>query len=199
MYLSHLMPDRTVLLLTGEALHAIAPACAMARELAPSMLVLEDVDLVAEDREYGRATSLLFELLNEMDGLGEDTDIVFVLTTNRPEAIESALASRPGRVDLAVAMPLPDADGRRRLLDLYGEGLQLDVRDLTRFVTATDGATPAFIREVLRRAALQAAERGDQRISDELLTNAIDELHHANEQLTASLLGVRWQPPPAPP
>jgi cell division protease FtsH len=134
-----------------------------------------------------------------MDGLGEDTYIVFVLTTNRPEAIESALASRPGRVDLAVAMPLPDADGRRRLLDLYGEGLQLDVRDLTRFVTATEGATPAFIREVLRRAALQAAERGDQRISDELLTNAIDELHDADDQLTASLLGVRPQAPPVRP
>jgi ATP-dependent 26S proteasome regulatory subunit len=106
MYLSHLMPDRTVLLLTGEALHAVGPACRMARQLAPSMLVLEDVDLVAENREYGEPTSLLFELLNEMDGLGEDTDIVFVLTTNRPDAIEPALAPRPGRVDLAVAMPL---------------------------------------------------------------------------------------------
>jgi len=105
MYLSHLMPDRTVLLLTGEALHAVGPACRMARELAPSMVVLEDVDLVAEDREYGHSTSELFELLNEMDGLSEDTDVVFVLTTNRAEAIESALASRPGRVDLAVAMP----------------------------------------------------------------------------------------------
>ena len=96
MYLSHLMPDRTVLLLTGEALHAVGPACEMARELAPSMLVLEDVDLVAEDREYGHSTSLLFELLNEMDGLGEDTDIVFVLTTNRPGAIESS-AGVPAR------------------------------------------------------------------------------------------------------
>jgi len=199
MYLSHLMPDRTVLLLTGEALHAVGPACRMARELAPSMLVLEDVDLVAEDREYGHSTSVLFELLNEMDGLSEDTDVVFVLTTNRPEAIESALASRPGRVDLAVAMPLPDADGRRRLLDLYGQGLQLDVRDLTRFVTATEGATPAFIREVLRRAALQAAERKDQRISDELISTAINELHDADDQLTASLLGVRSQAPPVRP
>lgn len=195
MYLSHLMPDRTVLLLTGEALHAVGPACRMARQLAPSMLVLEDVDLVAEDREYGHPTSLLFELLGEMDGLGEDTDLVFVLTTNRPDAIEPALASRPGRVDLAVAMPLPDADGRRQLLDLYGQGLQLDIRDATRFVTATDGATPAFIREALRRAALRAAEQGEPGISDELLMTAIDELQDQDDQLTASLLGVRAQHP----
>lgn len=111
MYLSQLMPDRTVLLLTGDALGAVTPACEMARELAPAMLVLEDVDLVAENREYGHPTSLLFELLNQMDGLNEDTDVVFVLTTNRPEVIEPALASRPGRIDLAVNMPLPDETG----------------------------------------------------------------------------------------
>jgi ATP-dependent 26S proteasome regulatory subunit len=125
-----------------------------------------------------------------MDGLGEDTDVVFVLTTNRPEVVEPALASRPGRIDLAVGMPLPDAEGRARLLDLYGQGLQLEIRDVARFVAATEGATPAFIREVLRRAALDAAERGDQgRVTNELLTMAIDELHDSSGQLTASLLG----------
>jgi hypothetical protein len=84
MYLSRLMPERTVLLLMGQALGAVAPACEMARELAPSMLVLEDVDLVAQDRMRGQPTTILFELLNQLDGLNEDTDIVFVLTTNRP-------------------------------------------------------------------------------------------------------------------
>jgi hypothetical protein len=88
------MPERTVLLLTGNALVAVAAACRMARELAPAMLVLEDVDLVAEDRTRGQSTSVLFELLNQMDGLGEDTDVVFVLTTNRPEVIELQLELR---------------------------------------------------------------------------------------------------------
>jgi hypothetical protein len=48
-------------------------------------------------------------------GLAEDEDLLFVLTTNRPDLIEPALAARPGRVDLALEIPLPDADGRRRL------------------------------------------------------------------------------------
>src|SRR5262249_35209153 len=153
--------------------------------LAPAMLVLEDVDLVAENRMHGHPTSILFDLLNQMDGLNEDVDLVFVLTTNRPEVIEPALASRPGRVDLAVKMPLPDEDGRVRLLNLYAEGLQLDLNDEGRFIAATAGATPAFIREVLRRAALLAVERGEgTRIGDELLTSAIDELHEGTDQLT---------------
>jgi len=195
MYLSQLMPDRTVLLLAGHALGALSAACEMTRELAPAMLVLEDVDLVAEDRMNEHPTSLLFELLNQMDGLNEDIDIVFVLTTNRPEVIEPALAARPGRIDLAVSMPLPDEDGRGRLLDLYGVGLQLEVRDRPRFITATEGTTPAFIREVLRRAALLAAERGDPgHVTDALLSAALEELNEASDQLTASLLGG----PPVP-
>ena len=184
MYLSRLMPDRTVLLLTGESLGAIGPACDMARELAPAMLVIEDVDLVAEERSHGHPTTLLFELLNQMDGLNEDTDIVFVLTTNRPEAIEPALASRPGRIDLAVRMPLPDATGRNQLLELYAEGLELDVRDRDSFVAATDGTTPAFIRELLRRAALMSAERGTSPlVDDELLSCALKELRDSSDQL----------------
>lgn len=195
MYLSGLMPERTVLILSGNGLGAIGMACEMARELAPAMLVLEDVDLVAEDRTYGHPTSLLFELLNQMDGLNEDVDLVFVLTTNRPEVIEPALASRPGRVDLAVNMPLPDENGRIRLLHLYAEGLQLDLADEGRFVAATAGATPAFIREVLRRAALLAVERGQgTRVDDELLAGAIDELREGADQLTSNLLGARITP-----
>jgi hypothetical protein len=191
MYLSTLMPERTVLLLTGEALALVGPACAMARELAPAMLVLEDVDLVAENRMHGHPTSVLFELLNQMDGLNEDIDIVFVLTTNRAEVIEPALASRPGRIDLAVNMPLPDEEGRDRLLDLYGKGLQLDVLDRSSFIAATEGTTPAFIREVLRRAALIAAERGDGgRVDDELLGAAVNELREGADQLTSSILGA---------
>jgi hypothetical protein len=143
----------------------------------------------------GHATSLLFELLNQMDGLNEDVDLVFVLTTNRLEVIEPALASRPGRVDLAVGMPLPDEDGRIRLLNLYAEGLRLDLADDRRFIAATAGATPAFIREVLRRAALLAVERGQgTRVDDELLAGAIDELREGADQLTSNLLGARIAP-----
>ncbi len=191
MYLSGLMPDRTVLLLAGQALGMISEACEMARELAPSMLVLEDVDLVAENRMRGNPTSLLFELMNEMDGLNEDSDIVFVLTTNRPEVIEPALASRPGRIDLTVQVPLPDAEGRSRLLALYGQGLKLSISDLAQFVTATEGTTPAFIREALRRAALLAVEQGDPgHITDARLQEALTELNETNDALGSALLGA---------
>jgi len=99
----------------------------LARELAPSLVVLEDVDLVGEERTMMPAAAgpVLFELLNELDGIGDDADVAVVLTTNRADLLEPALAARPGRVDLA-ELPLPDAASRRRLLDLYARGLPLD-------------------------------------------------------------------------
>src|SRR3546814_14903593 len=104
MYLCGQMPDRTTVLLSGIGAGALGQAMAIARSLQPSMVVLEDVDLVAMERTMpGHGTNpLLFQLLNEMDGLAEDADIVFVLTTNRVDLIEPALAARPGRVAQAV-------------------------------------------------------------------------------------------------
>lgn len=84
------------------------------------MLVVEDVDLIAEDRGmHPGHNPLLFQLLNEMDGLAEDADIVFVLTTNRADRLEPALAARPGRIDQAIELRPPDAAARRDLFELY--------------------------------------------------------------------------------
>src|SRR5580704_7504222 len=111
-YLTGRLADSTVILLTGRSIRFIDAAAALARRLQPSMVVLEDVDLVATDRDYiPDGNPLLFSLLEAMDGIGADADVTFVLTTNRADILETALADRPGRVDLAVEIP----PARRRL------------------------------------------------------------------------------------
>jgi hypothetical protein len=148
MYLIGRMPGRTVLLATGMGVGLLQAIVQMARTLAPAMVVIEDVDLIAEERgmPFGRGGALLFELLNELDGLRDDCDVIFALTTNRPEVLEPALAARPGRTDLAVELPLPDASHRRRLLDLYAQGLQRWDVDLDGVVARTEGASPLYIK-----------------------------------------------------
>jgi ATPase family associated with various cellular activities (AAA) len=190
MYLAGLMPERTVILLTGRSLGTIGAACSLARSLEPAMIVLEDVDLIARDRSHFEASPLLFELLNAMDGLDEDADLIFVLTTNRPQSLEAALAARPGRIDLAVELPLPDAPARRRLFELYGAGLTLDVPDWEPVVAATDGTSPAFIRELFRHAALAAADDGRDAVSAIDLLAAATELKEQSGRMTALLLGA---------
>src|SRR5262249_3274106 len=160
MYLAARMPVRTVLLITGGGVAAIGVACRLARLLEPATVILEDVDLIGTERQHQTvgANALLFELLNEMDGLAEDAGVLFVLTTNRPHVLERALAARRGRIDQAVEVPLPDADCRRRLFELYSRGMTVELADPDRFVARTEGVSGAFIKEWLRKAAVFAAE-----------------------------------------
>lgn len=195
MYLAAQMPGRTVLVLSGRGIGSIALACALARLLEPATIVLEDVDLIGTERsgqDVG-ANALLFELLNHMDGLGEDADILFVLTTNRPEFLEPALAARPGRVDLAIEVPLPDESCRERLFELYGRGLKLELADLAVWVKRTKGVSAAFIRELLRKAAVLAADDaptgGALVVTDKHIEEALAELLVAGGPLTRALLG----------
>lgn len=202
MYLARQMPEHTVILLNG--LHTVMgnrgssileQSCRMARLLQPSMVILEDVDLVAEERpEQGTGRScnmLLFELLNQMDGIAEDADILFVLTTNRPDILEPALAARPGRVDMAIEVPLPDLECRERLFELYGRGLDLRLERRSHFIDQTEGVSAAFIRELLRKAALFAAdERQDFAVEDRHLEMALKELVLEGGEMTRQLLGA---------
>lgn len=199
MYLAARMKGRTVLMLTGEGMGSIEVACSLARLLQPSTVVLEDVDLIGTQRERQTvdANALLFQLLNQMDGLSEDADVLFILTTNRPDVLEPALAARPGRIDQAIEIPLPDAECRDRLLDLYSRGLRLDLKDRARLIERTEGASGAFIRELLRKAAVIAAEengKGPLLIQDRHLDEAVAELVVAGGPLTQRLLGAKVDP-----
>jgi hypothetical protein len=194
-YLAQACKDHTVILLTGAAQGLVRESCQIARMLAPSLVVLEDVDLVAEERERNRCPVILHELMNEMDGLAPREEVIFLLTTNRPEIIEPALSARPGRIDQAIAFPLPDEECRRRLFAVYGRGLDLSALDLGRWVTQTSGVSPAFIEELLRKATVMAAERGEAarplRLTDADVQDAIRELVYFGGELTQKLLGYR--------
>ena len=200
-YLTGQLADTTVLQLTGNALHLIAEACSIARALQPAMLVVEDVDLIAEDRGmHPGQHPLLFQLLNEMDGLAEDADVVFVLTTNRADLLEPALAARPGRVDQAVELELPDADAPARAVRaLPRRAGGRHVTGLDDVIARTEGVTASFLKELLRRAALLAATRdgradGELRVSAADLAAALDELLDTRNAMTRTLLGSRSTP-----
>lgn len=194
MYLASEMQDRTVLILTGRGLGLIESSCEIARWLQPSMVIIEDVDLIAEERSQQQACTMpiLFELLNQMDGLADDADVLFLLTTNRPDILEPALAARPGRVDQAYELPLPDLECRKRLFNLYSQGLTMRVNDMDSLIRRTSGASGAFISELLRKAALFAAPESDPIVvEDRHMDEAMHELVIVGGTLTKSLLGFR--------
>lgn len=194
-YLLGRMGDYTRLLLTGRSLGLVGSVADLARDLQPAVVVLEDVDLVAADRSFGPSGSpVLFDLLDAMDGAAPDADLLFVLTTNRADLLEPALAARPGRIDVAVEVDLPDAAARRELLRLYGRDvpLRLTDDDVTRAVERTDGVTASFLKELLRRAVLESLHEQDPvvAVTGAHLDRALDDLLDSAQQVTRTLLGV---------
>ena len=151
-YLIGSLPGHTTLLVTAEQVGMLDEYVTLARLLQPSILVLEDVDLIGREREgmdAGRE-SLLNRLLNEMDGLRPDAEILFLLTTNRPESLERALAARPGRIDQAIEFPLPDEAGRRKLIRLYSSGAAIADEVVHHAARVTQGVSASFIKELMR-------------------------------------------------
>lgn len=194
---SHLISEATgitTIVLTGQAIRFISEATQLARAMQPSMVVLEDVDLIAGDREmYGGPQPLLFAVLDALDGFEGDADVAFVLTTNRVELLERALVERPGRVDLAVEIPRPDRDARRRLFALYAERAPFSASAVQTVADQAEGVTGSFAKELVRRALLRAAI-ADRAVDDADLLAVSEELEHDRESLTRRLVGGDPQP-----
>ncbi len=211
-YLLGQMTGYTRLILTGRALIGVGAVTDLARALQPAVVVLEDVDLVAEERSMGPASSpVLFDLLDAMDGAAPDADLLFLLTTNRADLLEPALAARPGRVDVAVEIELPDADARMKLLALYGRGVPLDLTaaDIATAVERTDETTASFLKELIRRSVLEALHDasgpdgaggagGPATVTGVHLARALDDLLDSAQGVTRTLLGVGVDPATLP-
>ncbi|SEC64316.1 ClpX C4-type zinc finger [Rhizobiales bacterium GAS188] len=192
-YLASNLAGHTTLLITAGQVALLGPYLNLARLLQPALVVIEDVDLIARDRETMAGPceeSLLNQLLNEMDGLKDDADILFILTTNRPDQLEGALAGRPGRIDQAIEMPLPDEAGREKLVRLYGKGLKLSKAVIAEAVKRSDGVSAAFIKEMMRRTAQASIERGaGQSVTSADLREALDDMLFTGGRLNVKLLG----------
>jgi hypothetical protein len=192
-YLAGRLSGHTTLLITAEGAGLLPEYMALARLLQPALVVIEDADLMARNRSE-RADAcdevLLNRLLNEMDGLREKADVFFILTTNRPDNLEPALASRPGRIDQSIEFALPDLELRRRLIALYAKALPVSAALVADLAQRTDGASPAFIKELLRRTAQHHLEAGGEgTVSLDSAQAALHEMLFSGGTLNARLLG----------
>src|SRR5262249_14760274 len=112
-------------------------------------------------------------------------------TTNRPEALERALSSRPGRIDQAIEFPLPDDEGRKKLVQLYSQGVSLADDVAQTIVKRTEKVSGAFIKELMRRSVQFHLERnGSGRIETADVDQALEEMLFAGGSLNLKLLGA---------
>lgn len=192
-YLAEHLHDHTTFLVTAEQIGLIAIYFRLARLFAPSIIVIEDADLIARQRDDMNSACdevMLNRLLNEMDGLRPDAEVFVIMTTNRPQTLEAALIQRPGRIDHAIEVPVPDANCRGRLLRLYGGALSIDNESFETLVERTAGVSAAFIKEIARRLAQQTISAGHPgQVKAEDLDAVLEEMLSERDGLSLRLLG----------
>ena len=142
-----------------ESPKRVAQIIELCRDLSPAVLFLEDIDLFGGSREQNHNPMMLGELLNQLDGVEENTDIIVIGTTNNKEVLEKALVSRPGRFDKVIDFPLPKYAERLRMLKAFSNGLlDGDVPFLEKVAKEYTKKTGAQIRELVNMAIIFAVE-----------------------------------------
>jgi len=138
----------------------------LARELAPSVVLLEDADVYGLDRRLGGPNPLLGNLLNVLDGLVENKGVVTIVSSNYAEVLDSALSMRPGRFDVKVAVGYPgpkEAQGiLTRVLTSRKAAFRGDPGEIVKIANALSnaGASGAHVTEAVNFAMMLAVERG---------------------------------------
>ncbi len=193
-YLCGKLPQATRIIVTGTALLQVTQIFSLARMFQPSLVILEDVDLVFASREVNLYSSVLGELLDQMDGLRPYEDISFVLTTNAIERMETAIKDRPGRISQCVFFGPPQPELRRRYLLHYLRRYSTSQLGLDELVRESEGATPAFLKEWVHRAVQIALERLDQaepasELQNDDFRHAMDEMRRFSEGSTGRIIG----------
>ena len=151
-----------------------------AKANAPCIVFIDEIDAVGRQRGAGlgggndEREQTLNQLLTEMDGFEDNTGIIIIAATNRPDVLDAALL-RPGRFDRQVMVDRPDYAGRAEILKVHARGktLALDV-DLQRIARRTPGFTGADLSNLLNEAAILAARRNLTEISMDEVNDAID-------------------------
>lgn len=151
-----------------------------AKKNAPAIIFIDEIDAVGRKRGSGMGgghderEQTLNQLLVEMDGFDNDTNLIIIAATNRPDVLDPALL-RPGRFDRQVGVAAPDLEGREAILKVHAKGKPFvpDV-DLHMVAVRTPGFTGADLANVLNEAALLCARAGAQLIDNRAIDEAID-------------------------
>ena len=151
-----------------------------AKKHQPCIVFIDEIDAVGRQRGAGlggghdEREQTLNQLLVEMDGFDENTNIIILAATNRPDILDNALL-RPGRFDRQIYINAPDVRGREQILKVHAKNKKLNEEvDLKTLAKRTPGFTGADLQNLLNEAALLAARNNKEQISMDDIDNSID-------------------------
>lgn len=150
-----------------------------AKEKAPCIVFIDEIDAIGQKRD-GRLggnderEQTLNQLLTEMDGFEENTGVIILAATNRPESLDPAL-TRPGRFDRRVPVELPDLKGREDILKVHAKKVKTDNNiDYGKVARMASGASGAELANIINEAALRAVRDGRKCVTQADLEESIE-------------------------
>lgn len=167
----HISASEFIELFVGVGASRVRDLFKRAKQLAPSIIFIDEIDSVGRVRGAGwggghdEREQTLNQILAEMDGFEKREPVVVLAATNRPDVLDPALL-RPGRFDRHVTLELPDMNARKAILDVHCRGVPLahDV-DLQKVAAGTPGFSGADLKNLVNEAAMAAARRDRPRVS----------------------------------
>lgn len=151
-----------------------------AKKSSPCIIFMDEIDAVGRQRGAGlggghdEREQTLNQLLVEMDGFDQKTNVIIIAATNRPDILDPALL-RPGRFDRQIVLDKPDIKGRKAILDVHSRGKKFaEDMDMEILARRTPGFTGADLENLLNEAALLAARRDKKKVTMSEAEEAID-------------------------
>ena len=150
-----------------------------AKEKAPCIVFIDEIDAIGQKRDgrvggYDEREQTLNQLLTEMDGFEENTGVIILAATNRPDSLDPAL-TRPGRFDRRVPVELPDLQGREAILKVHAKKIKLaDDVDFGKIARMASGASGAELANIINEAALRAVRDGRRFVTQSDLEESIE-------------------------
>jgi cell division protease FtsH len=171
--------------IVGVGASRVRDLFSQAKESAPSIVFIDELDAIGRSRTSGVAgfsggnderEQTLNQILTEMDGFDSSTSVIVIGATNRPDVLDQALL-RPGRFDRRVAVQPPDRTGREAILKVHSRSVPLapDV-DLSRIAATTPGMVGADLANLVNEAALLAARRNHDAVTEADFTDALERI-----------------------
>ncbi|WP_135825809.1 AAA family ATPase [Halorussus ruber] len=181
----------------GESEKAVREIFDRARQAAPAIIFLDEIDAIAGERGSGMgggaevSERVVSQLLTEMDGLAENPNLVVLAATNRRDALDQALL-RPGRLEEHIEVPAPDEEGRRAILSVHADDRPLaDDVDLDELAAELEGYTGADLEAVVRDASMRAIREAAEAWGVEQADQNADEIEIQNKHFEAAVEKVR--------
>ena len=172
----------TTILISAEMIkqkNQIKTAFKIGRKLAPTLMIIEDIDTAGTVSRKFSDHPILGEYLQAMDGMEPNDGMVILATTNHTENIDPAISDRPGRFDRIIEVPLPNSKQRKKIIKNILQKMPAKLISksvLSEVVRKSEGLSGAWVREVVQSAFIEAIYQGRSKVNSKDLQDALTDV-----------------------